>query len=426
MTPSSNETSGLRHYLATLRRGVLLILIVTVAVTGAAVLQTLRQEKLYRSSVNVFLDPRAVNSSISAVQGSGDPERVLDTQAAAAQIPEIADRALRLAGVPERNGNAFLSQATVVAAPNADILTFAVTDPNPVLARKLTIAYATSYQQYRRESETVALRRARKSLAGDIKRARVAVERGTANTSGLERLLETDRQLEGREQEVELGSTVALGRLPAGATQIQPHPRRNAILGAILGLMLGIGIVFLRDTLNTRVRTAADVEERLGMPLLGRLEQPPKSLPVAQPAADARDPDGPRGRGVPIARDQPRVHEPRPRGAIDHDHQRQPRRGQVDHGREPGGGARALGPARRPHRSRSPPADHLALLRPGRAHRRHRGRARPRDARRSAGPDPAGHVRRGRRRPRSRRTATRARSTTVHRPPRTSAARSAR
>ena len=278
MNPSSNETSGLRHYLATLRRGALLILIVTLAVTGAAVLQTLRQDKLYRSSINVFLDPRAVNSSISAVQGSGDPERILDTQAAAAQIPEIADRALRLAGVPDRNGNAFLAQATVVAAPNADILTFAVTDPNPALARKLTIAYATSYQEYRRESETVALRRARKSLAGDIKRARVAVERGTANTSGLERLLETDRQLEGREQEVELGTTVALGRLPSGATQIQPHPRRNAILGAILGLMLGIGIVFLRDTLNTRVRTAADVEERLGMPLLGRLEQPPKSL----------------------------------------------------------------------------------------------------------------------------------------------------
>jgi polysaccharide biosynthesis transport protein len=46
----------------------------------------------------------------------------------------------------------------------------------------------------------------------------------------------------------------------------------------ILGLMLGVGLAFLRDALNTRVRTAGEIQERLDLPLLGRVPSPPKKL----------------------------------------------------------------------------------------------------------------------------------------------------
>jgi capsular exopolysaccharide synthesis family protein len=46
----------------------------------------------------------------------------------------------------------------------------------------------------------------------------------------------------------------------------------------MLGLVLGVGLVFLRESLNTRVRTDAEVQERLDMPLLGRLLEPSRRL----------------------------------------------------------------------------------------------------------------------------------------------------
>jgi succinoglycan biosynthesis transport protein ExoP len=78
--------------------------------------------------------------------------------------------------------------------------------------------------------------------------------------------------------EVLQGSNVLLSRNATSAAQVQPKPTRNAILAGVLGLALGIGLAFLRDVLNTRVRTGSEVESRLGLPLLGRIPEPARRL----------------------------------------------------------------------------------------------------------------------------------------------------
>jgi len=52
--------------------------------------------------------------------------------------------------------------------------------------------------------------------------------------------------------------------------QIQPKPLLNAIAGAMLGLLLGVALVFALTWMETDyLRTPAAVERTLGVPVLG-------------------------------------------------------------------------------------------------------------------------------------------------------------
>lgn len=54
-----------------------------------------------------------------------------------------------------------------------------------------------------------------------------------------------------------------------GAMPIQPRGRVNVFLGALLGLILGVGAAFFLEYLDRTVRTSSDVESLLGIPVLG-------------------------------------------------------------------------------------------------------------------------------------------------------------
>lgn len=54
-----------------------------------------------------------------------------------------------------------------------------------------------------------------------------------------------------------------------GASRIQGRGRVNVFLGALLGLILGVGAAFFLEYLDRTVRTSSDVESLLGIPVLG-------------------------------------------------------------------------------------------------------------------------------------------------------------
>jgi capsular polysaccharide biosynthesis protein len=50
---------------------------------------------------------------------------------------------------------------------------------------------------------------------------------------------------------------------------VAPNPMLNMAIAAVVGLMLGVGIAFLLEYLDTSIKNDQDIEDVLGVPVLG-------------------------------------------------------------------------------------------------------------------------------------------------------------
>jgi capsular polysaccharide biosynthesis protein len=57
--------------------------------------------------------------------------------------------------------------------------------------------------------------------------------------------------------------------VPADPEPIKPDPLFNMAIGAVIGFMLGTALAILLDQMNTTIRTEEDVEEIIGLQVLG-------------------------------------------------------------------------------------------------------------------------------------------------------------
>jgi succinoglycan biosynthesis transport protein ExoP len=269
------------------------VLLTTAIVAGVAVFLSSRQEALYEASARVLLTHQNLASGLAGIPDltgvDADPVRDSQTQTQVAMSPAVAERVVRRAGVPGLDASSFLEHASVTPDPDSDILNFEVTYSDPATAARLATIHAESFVAHRQDLDTAALVAARKELHARIEELQAGDFRGSDLVANL---VETEQQL--RTMEALQTSNASLLRAAAGATQVQPKLLRNAVLGAVLGLMLGIGLVFALDALDTRIRSSSEIADRLELPLLARLAAPPRRNRRRNRLVMLSEPQGPR------------------------------------------------------------------------------------------------------------------------------------
>lgn len=57
--------------------------------------------------------------------------------------------------------------------------------------------------------------------------------------------------------------------LPENPSPVKPNKMLNMAIALVIGLMVGVGLAFLLEYLDTTIKTEQDVEELLGLPILG-------------------------------------------------------------------------------------------------------------------------------------------------------------
>jgi tyrosine-protein kinase len=267
------HVSTLGDHVRVLRRRKWIVVVTTVLVTATALFQSSRQTTVYQAYAQVLIGQVNPAMAVIGAVPRSDPERDSATQAFIAGGPDVS---ARVAALPEFRGPARVALRggiSVYPAANSDLLIFQATHSDPRYAVALANAFAEQYLVYRRQTTTRSMHESRVRIEGQLAKLQSEGREGSALYANL-----ADQAQSLQIAETLQSATASLARAATGAVPNGPKPVRDGTLGFVLGLMLGVGLAFLWSALDTRIRAAAEIGERLGLPLLARVPEPPRKL----------------------------------------------------------------------------------------------------------------------------------------------------
>jgi Mrp family chromosome partitioning ATPase len=229
-----------------------------------------------RAKADVLLSRQNLAASLTGATDPNsfqDPDRFAQTQAAVATAPALITRVLEREGLDWSIGR-FLDASSVAPEANVDLLQFTVSDSDAALSERLATAYASEFITFRRELDTSALVKAK----SDVHAKLVALSRSGAKDTPLYRsLLDKEQQLITLET---LQTANAVLVHPAeGSEKVRPRPKRTALIALFLGLGLGLILAFVRDAVDTRLRSSREIEDELDLPVPGQIAETSRKVP---------------------------------------------------------------------------------------------------------------------------------------------------
>jgi len=291
------EGLTLRDYVSVLWRRKWIILLVVVVATASAFYFSYRQHKVYEANADLIYEKPLDISNPLTGQGYTDPnERSLELQSVGSVLasPAMQSRANELLKEKGVAATGFAVSAAPVqdttagsASTSGNVVRITATSHVPELATAAANAYASAYITWRKERVQLQI-----SSGIDALKKQLAGYEGAA-TQSTEYLV-----LAQRLQDLQLLAATATGNfrvlVPATTpeTPVSPKPLRSAILGFGVGLFAAIGLAFLLEQFDTRLRHADEVARILRRPILGRIPRISKRMLGESAVVALTHPDG--------------------------------------------------------------------------------------------------------------------------------------
>jgi Mrp family chromosome partitioning ATPase len=267
------RSTGVDDLKAALRRS--LWLFIVLPIVGAAIMTVARQSQdpQFEATARVVLPQAELAATLAGVPPVYvDPDRADEAEENLGSARGLYVRASEATGGRYGTGP-FLRSATTVDADN-NLVKFASRTNDEAAAIAIATAVASEYPEWRADAF-------RRTLDRAIQQIRAQLQSGSSDslTEQLQRLnvLKT----------LNSGDT-AIVEPAEGAAQTAPLLIRDAVLGGAIGFVVALLVAGLRELLDTRVRTEADVEEAIGVPVLATIQNIPKRSRSRAVMADPR------------------------------------------------------------------------------------------------------------------------------------------
>lgn len=216
------ETISLQDLFKTLKKRAGLIALMTIlAITIAGVVSFLVLTPMYQTSTQILVNQEASEASQLTNQNIQTDLQLINTYSVIIKSPAILDEVSTQLDL-DMSAEQLNSKITVATAENSQVVNVTVQDEDPAVAVEIANTTAKVFEN---------------EITG---------------------LMNVDN--------VSILSPAVLKENPA---PVAPNPMLNMAIAAVIGLMLGVGIAFLLEYLDTSIKTQQDIEEILGIPMLG-------------------------------------------------------------------------------------------------------------------------------------------------------------
>ncbi|GAB7387954.1 protein-tyrosine kinase activator TkmA [Bacillaceae bacterium] len=229
------ETIELRQLIAIIRKRLWILLLVTAFATAASgVISYFYLTPVYEASTQLLVNQSDRNlKGIYTIEDINTDLKLIETYNVIINSPRIMELVIRELGLPLQ-AQELAEKVNVINVQNSQVISISVTDENQAQAAEIANGIARVFQR-----EIVKI----------------------MNVDNVQILTEAKPE--------------------ANPVPVKPRPLLNMAIAFAVGMMTGLGIVFLLEYLDTSLRDERDIEQVLQLPTLG-------SIPLIEHRRDGR------------------------------------------------------------------------------------------------------------------------------------------
>lgn len=249
----------LRDYVLLLRRRAWIVMAIFALTLIAAAVYSALQTPLYRSTARVLINQASAAEIFDSqsTQNTGFADRIAANEVALIESQLVDDVAQGRLG--------FLAAVNATAQARADVITISAVDPDPVVAQRIAQTFAESYLSVRRDQYVNERVEVAQQLLDRISSLDAEIAGAASDDASRLQVLRDGLadQYDRLNISADLSNTSSAriideANLPGAA--FSPQISRNIALGAVLGLLLGIGAALLLESLDRSVRSREVIE----------------------------------------------------------------------------------------------------------------------------------------------------------------------
>lgn len=216
------ETISLQEILKIIKKRLLLIITLTiVAVSIAIVLSFYILTPIYQAQTQILINQKGSSEEVYSWSQIETDLQLINTYNDIIKSPVILSKVieeLKIDTTPEQLTN----QITLLSESDSKVLKIEVQDSNPEKAANIANVTAEVFKEQ------------------------------------IPSLINVDNI-----------NILSAAKLSENPSPVKPNKTLNIAIGAVIGIMLGIGLAFLLEILDTTIKDEKDVEEILGIPIMG-------------------------------------------------------------------------------------------------------------------------------------------------------------